>query len=109
LDYPDDDVKAAAIEATSFFLIAYFKSGVGRYYPASRDLPSLQKIVSMKIAQSLSNRTFVSKACLSYKPSRPPASSSLPTSRAASVGTNLLLELAISLENCLYEDCTISF
>jgi hypothetical protein len=33
LDYPDDDVKAAAIEATSFFLIAYFKSGVGRYYP----------------------------------------------------------------------------
>ncbi len=35
LDYPDDDVKAAAIEATSFFLIAYFKSGVGRYYPAT--------------------------------------------------------------------------
>jgi len=28
LDYPDDDVKAAAIEAISFFLIAYFKSGI---------------------------------------------------------------------------------
>ena len=32
LDYPDDDVKAAAIEAISFFLIAYFKSGVGRWF-----------------------------------------------------------------------------
>jgi hypothetical protein len=29
LDYPDDDVKAAAVEAISFFLIAYYKSGVG--------------------------------------------------------------------------------
>jgi hypothetical protein len=30
LDYPDDDVKAAAVEAVSFFLIAYYKSGASR-------------------------------------------------------------------------------